>query len=275
MNLIHLAQEQPDVVERTLDGVISPRSQDLFGLRVLGLAKRMLGKHNEAIDLFLHAIQLDPRDSETHVQIALAYRSLRKLDSAIMYMLRAVDRSPTAQNFTNCGKLYVESKSISTAVGYFKKALAIDPDFTAAHYELSLAYALEGRWEEFFKEYEWRARYFDDIADLHNSYPMPHWDGSPIAGKRLLIHGEQGHGDWIQFVRYVELIKNESIEVALHCPKSLMRLFSRVAEVYDASEYPPPADYHCSVMSLPFLLEKLRPARNEDEQAAPAGEPLT
>jgi len=268
MDIIRLAKEQPEVVEKTLGRIISPQSDDLFGIRVLGLTKRLLGKHQEAVDYFLRAIKLDPRDAETHVQIALAYRGLNQLDSAIMYMLRAVDRAPTSQNYTNCGKLYVEAKSINTAISYFQRAISIDSEFVAAHYELSLAYALAGRWDDFFQEYEWRARYFDDISQLNNSYPMPAWDGSPIHGKRLLVHGEQGHGDWIQFVRFVKIVRDR--------PKSLMRLFSQVADgVYDAEEFPPAADFHCSVMSLPFLIEKLRPARNRNGQAAPAGEPLT
>lgn len=258
MDLIRLAQQQPEVVEDTLDGIITPSSDDLFGVRVLGLAKRTLGKNEEALQYFLRAIQLDPRDAEVHVQVALVYRAMRKLENAVMYMLRAVDRAPTAQNYTNCGKLYVELKLIRTAVSYFEKAVSIDPNLVSAQYELSLAYALTGQWSKFFEQYEWRIRYFDDIAKLHNKYPMPLWDGSSIPGKRLLVHGEQGCGDWIQFVRFVEPIRQQGIQVILHCPKSLMRLFAGLVDgVYNDYESPPPADYHCSVMSLPFLMGKI------------------
>lgn len=256
MDLIRLAQQQPEVVENTLDGIVSPLSDDLFGIRVLGLAKRLLGKNEEALQYFLRAIQLDPTDAESHVQVALVYRAMRKLDNAVMYMLRAVDRAPTAQNYTNCGKLYVELKSVKTAISYFEKAVSLDPNFASAQYELSLAYALTEQWDKFFRQYEWRIRYFDDIAALHDKYPMPLWDGSSIPGKRLIVHGEQGQGDWIQFVRFVNSLQQQGVQVILHCPRSLMRLFSDIADVHDDRDPPPLADYHCSVMSLPFLLGK-------------------
>ncbi len=32
------------------------------------------------------------------------------------------------------------------------------------------------------------------------------WIGQPLAGKTLLIHGEQGFGDFIQMCRYVPMI---------------------------------------------------------------------
>jgi tetratricopeptide (TPR) repeat protein len=220
----------------------------------MGLAKRTLGKNEEAIEYFLRAIQLDSRDAETHVQIALVYRAVRKFDMAVMYMLRAADRAPTPQNFTNCGKLLIELKEAKAAISYFQRAIDLDPNFTPAHYELSLAYALSGQWDKFFGEYEWRIKYFDDIAALHDKYPMPLWDGQPIDGKTLLVHGEQGQGDWIQFVRYVEPIRKQGVQILLHCPPSLMRLFASLADgVYNHDEAPPAADYHCSVMSLPFL----------------------
>ena len=32
------------------------------------------------------------------------------------------------------------------------------------------------------------------------------WDGAPLAGRKIMLHSEQGVGDTIQFVRYAALV---------------------------------------------------------------------
>ena len=33
------------------------------------------------------------------------------------------------------------------------------------------------------------------------------WDGSPLDGKTILLHAEQGLGDTLQFIRYAAVVK--------------------------------------------------------------------
>lgn len=37
----------------------------------------------------------------------------------------------------------------------------------------------------------------------HPSIPTPHWNGCPSTDERILILGEQGFGDVIQFTRFL------------------------------------------------------------------------
>jgi hypothetical protein len=50
------------------------------------------------------------------------------------------------------------------------------------------------------------------------------WDGTPLAGKRVLVRCYHGLGDTIQFIRYVPLIKEIAREVMVWAQPALLPL---------------------------------------------------
>ena len=52
----------------------------------------------------------------------------------------------------------------------------------------------------------------------------PKWDGKPYPGKTLLLHGEQGFGDSIMMMRYLEMAKSLGGTLLLFAPKELVSL---------------------------------------------------
>jgi hypothetical protein len=50
------------------------------------------------------------------------------------------------------------------------------------------------------------------------------WDGTPLAGKRVLVRCYHGLGDTIQFIRYVPLIKEIAREVMVWTQPALLPL---------------------------------------------------
>ena len=55
---------------------------------------------------------------------------------------------------------------------------------------------------------------------------MPRWDGSPLAGRRLLITDEQGLGDMIQFCRYATLVAEAGGEPWIEARRPLAPLLA-------------------------------------------------
>src|SRR5581483_4474294 len=86
--------------------------------------------------------------------------------------------------------------------------------------------------------------------------PAPHWSGTEdLAGKRLLLHSEQGLGDIIQYCRYAKLAAARGAEVYLAAPANLMRLLyglSSGGQVIDQGGNFPDCDYQAMLMSLPL-----------------------
>jgi hypothetical protein len=86
----------------------------------------------------------------------------------------------------------------------------------------------------------------------------PKWDGSSLAGKRILVYCEQGMGDTIQFSRYFKYLDGH---VTLHCQAPLMELMMGIEGV-DAvcdklDDNLPDHDCHTLSLSLPFLLKRV------------------
>jgi hypothetical protein len=83
------------------------------------------------------------------------------------------------------------------------------------------------------------------------------WDGTPLAGRHVLIRCYHGLGDTIQFVRYAPLVRASARSVAVWAQPALLPLLRRAAGIdrllplHDGS---PEIDYDADieVMELPY-----------------------
>lgn len=87
----------------------------------------------------------------------------------------------------------------------------------------------------------------------------PEWRGEPLAGKRLMVFGEQGMGDEIQFGRFLPRVKALGAHVTAAVLPANRRLFAEqlgADETLDRSETRTfAADYVVGLLSLPHRLE--------------------
>jgi hypothetical protein len=88
-------------------------------------------------------------------------------------------------------------------------------------------------------------------------FTEPRWfgDAAEIAGRTLLLHSEQGHGDAIQFVRYVKVVKALGATVLLEGHPGLLPLYRElpdVSGVFALNDRLPPFDLQCPLLSLPL-----------------------
>jgi hypothetical protein len=90
-------------------------------------------------------------------------------------------------------------------------------------------------------------------------FTQPLWLGeSPLAGKSILLHCEQGLGDAIQFFRYAALVRALGAQVSVEAPAALFELFKAAAndvEVIRTGSDLSGFDYHCPLLSLPLALK--------------------
>jgi hypothetical protein len=90
-------------------------------------------------------------------------------------------------------------------------------------------------------------------------FAEPRWSGDPaeLAGRTLLLHSEQGHGDAIQMARYVPLLAAMGGTLLLEGHPALLPLYRAsldVAGVFALNDRLPRFDLECPLLSLPLAL---------------------
>jgi hypothetical protein len=121
---------------------------------------------------------------------------------------------------------------------------------------LAHAVLMQGRWREGFREFESRMPRREIVA---RRLATPEWDG-PIAGRSIMVWGEQGIGDEIQTVRFVrDLRALGASKIYVACSTPNVRAFEQfdVDQVIDRSSATftvPRHDYWVKAWSIPYRL---------------------
>src|SRR5262249_35167786 len=150
-----------------------------------GVACSRLGLWAMAEDSFERSLALLPQQLEPHMARANMYCAINRLEEA-----EAADR----------------------------KAIAHDPGLVEAHGNPGITLLGLGRWEEGWREYEWRWKNTLYPPKAFRFYPK--WEGEDLSGKTIVLFPEQGYGDEIKTLRFAS-------EVAGRWPESVVILQAR------------------------------------------------
>ncbi|MCP4165654.1 MAG: TIGR03032 family protein, partial [Chloroflexi bacterium] len=179
-----------------------------------------------------------------------------RVDEAIAHFERARTLAPDrAEVYNNLGNAAAAQNRLHDAVEQYEKAIKLSPDLADAHLNLGMALLKLGDLPRGFREFEWRwqTRQFTPFVPPH-----PRWDGSPMPGKTLLVHTEQGAGDAMQFARFLALAKAKVGRLLLIVPEPLRALFGTVNgadEIRgDGTIAEQSFDVHIPLLSLPTVL---------------------
>ncbi|CAO3411651.1 DUF6165 family protein [Azospirillum largimobile] len=218
----------------------------------MGIALRGLARTDEAMACHCHAVTLDPYFAAGHTSLGLGLQEQGRLEEAARAHARAVAVDPGfAGGYANHGNARLNQNRLIEAIAGFRRAVAIDPAGPDARRNLGMALLVAGRFEEGWREYEWRLRCKD--APTLAAMPKPRWTGEPLEGRRILLHGEQGLGDALQFCRYVPLVAARGGRVILGLPAPLERVMAGLpgVERFVSGQFPTDAfDLHLPMLSL-------------------------
>ena len=220
-------------------------------LNNLGIAYFDREEFTVAERYYRRALALDPKFAEAHNNLGNALRQQHRFEDAIPEYNRAMEFKPGyADAAANLGGVLHISGRFREAVSSYRWALTVNPQQPNAHTGLGILHLLHGDFDQGWPEYEWRLLMSES---RHVSPPGPTWDGSNPAGTRMLIYGEQGFGDALQFCRYVALLRDLGASVQLRLPAPVVGLIAHSIPGIDVSaDHDLPAyDCHCALLSLP------------------------
>jgi tetratricopeptide (TPR) repeat protein len=130
-----------------------------------------------------------------------------------------------------------------------EEALKNSPASPAAHYNFGLARLRSGDFRQGWEHFGWH-EYIYRSASLPR---FPHWRGQCLAGRTMLLIGEQGLGDQIQMLRIASWMKRQGACVDVCVGAPLWELARTAAGVHAAWNAAPGIsyDYWCRMFSAP------------------------
>jgi tetratricopeptide (TPR) repeat protein len=238
---------------------LSPLTNIPAVLNNSGLALNTKGLHLKALEKFQAALELEPNNPVILNNLGVCFFSLNLIRDAINCYNKAIGLDTRyVQAHNNLGNALVKLFQHEEALKSYDQALALDPGYVEAYWSKALALLQVGRFSEgwVLHESRWAKPSFQPIV---RHFPQTIWDGSfSIAGKTLLLHAEQGLGDTLQFVRYVELAKALGARVVLEVQAPLVLLLDGLFSVEALIKQGDPLplfDCHCPLMSLPLAFQ--------------------
>jgi tetratricopeptide (TPR) repeat protein len=221
-----------------------------------GNTLRQLKRLEEALVSFDRALEVRPDYAEALSNRGNILRQLMRFEEALASFDRALKVRPDyAEALSNLGVTLHELKRLEEALVSFDRALEVRPDYAEAHCNGALCRLLVGNFDHGWEKNEWRWE-TEQLRKERRNFAQPLWLGSKeIEGKKILLHGEQGFGDSIQFCRYVPLVAERAAQVILEVPEALHELMGTLncsIQMVSRGEPLPQFDMHCPLLSLPL-----------------------
>jgi Flp pilus assembly protein TadD len=223
----------------------------------LGQVLAALGRFEDAIAAYQGAVAIKPDYANSHFLLGNALFLHGQAERSIESFRRALAVDPNhADALGSLGGALHSLGKLDEAEQTLRRAIQLDPRHAAAEHNLALTLLLKGDFEQGLCHYEARHRATATGVDL-SQFTRPQWAGDALSGRRILLHGEQGFGDAIQFVRYAPLVAQRGGRVNLRCRPELVRLFQTIdgVETVISRDLPlPEHDLHCPLLSLPLAM---------------------
>ncbi len=193
----------------------------------LGNVLQVQKKWEDALACYQKVLQLWPDCASVYGNMGNIYFAQDKFEEAMTCYQQVLRIQPEdAQTFRQMGHLSLAQNNLEAALQHCRQALHLQPNNAEIHFSSAMILLKSGFLREGWQAHEWRMGTRDIIIEL----PRPRWDGTPLLGRRLLVHWEQGFGDTLQFIRYLSLIKGGT--VILVCQPALVTLLDKVAGVH-------------------------------------------
>jgi len=296
MNLGGLLREQGREVyaEAALLRAVELRPDLVAGWINLAMLERERRRPAEAEAHLRKAFEMNPEQVETHIAWCQFLAAERDLPGAWGWLRWALARDPDQPEAVNMSGILLHTEGrFAEAIEAFDRAEALghsaapsnrgntlldmghmdealrahelaverDPHHPGARYNLALTRLRLGDWQRGWQGYEARWS-FREVHRVPRVFRQPRWQGEALAGRRILLHAEQGLGDTIQFCRYANLVAARGGFPILQVQEPAERLLRSLAIVRGGlagttllGQALPEFDLECPLMSLPAVFE--------------------
>jgi hypothetical protein len=223
----------------------------------LGLALSDLRRFDEAVAALRQALALDPDLVEARVNLGIALEECGEEEDALAQYRATLEVMPqTAEAMFNRAAVLERLHDSADAMACYRAAIEMKPGYAQAHYSYAMQLFAAGDYVNGWTELEWRWR-IPEVQATRPPVAAPAWQGEALAGKTILVYGEMGFGDTIQFARYLPLLARRGAKILIQCQPALAQVIRTVdgaPTVLNGNAPAPTCDFSCPLMSLPLWL---------------------
>jgi len=247
-----------------IEGIISADDRNAAAWFLLGIAQRKMQDNDAALRCFMKTAEIAPKHVTAIFNIGNIYRDQGEADTAMRYFRDALslrpDHLPTMMNVAHC---QIDLHDLDAALETIDEAIELEPDNPEPRFVRSIPLFLAGKIKQGFEAAEWRQKLPREYKKLYTG-PEPEWDGdAPLTGKSLVVYAEQGFGDTLMMLRFLEFLPSRDCRITVLVQRGLGALVARnypdfnILEISEgltaAAQGWTGADFQCSLMSLAHL----------------------
>jgi tetratricopeptide (TPR) repeat protein/glycosyltransferase involved in cell wall biosynthesis len=223
----------------------------------LGVLLKERREFAESERVFREALERAPTQVPLRINLAVLLMEMTRIEEADAVAAALIADCPNeAEPYNVRAYCAFERGAWDESERLNRRALALQPDNRNAQWSLAVTTLLRGDFANGLPMFESRKRLLSILFEKRE-FGVPEWDGSPLDGRTIFVHAEQGLGDALQFVRYAPLLKARGAgRVIVECTSpigDLMRGAPGVDAVVTTGDPMPSFDLHAYMMSLPLL----------------------
>ncbi|MEY2633391.1 MAG: hypothetical protein RIR00_2045 [Pseudomonadota bacterium] len=221
----------------------------------LALVLEHAGQWAAAEQAHRRAVAALPEVAQVHFNLgALLYREKQLIAAEPVFRNGLALAPGSAAGWSGLGVVLAAARRDAAAETALRRALELDPDYARARFSLSYLLLRQGRLAEGWPALAAREQFEPVPAPA----ALPRWQGGDLHGQRLLIVCNVGHGDLIQFLRYVPLLRQRGATrvgvLAQPALLSVLQTLEGIDVLVPLGGHVEAADWDC--WTLPFDLPR-------------------
>jgi tetratricopeptide (TPR) repeat protein len=215
----------------------------------LGRDKAHCGYYTSALLHFNHARRLGLADPTLLLRMVWTLLKTGRIERCINIANDALARHPNNPDVKNTlGLALRELGEFTAAEAVYDELLEAHPRYRSAHINMALLQFRRGNYQRGAEHFEWRFAPTDDSL-----FAIPErWNEARLAGKRVLLHHEQGLGDTINFLRLADLVADLGADVTALVQRPLLDILKPAFPGITLATQARPSgyDYHAPLLCV-------------------------
>lgn len=203
-----------------------PRAIEPIAYRGMTLCN--LGEFERGIVDLEWAVNAAPRNAVFRANLGTVLFVRERFEEAEDQLRSVLPGEPNfPEAVTNLGLVLKAKGDFKGAEKAFRRALQTRPGLAAAEINLALALLSQGRFEDVWRHFSFRPHPSVNLRDPSANVGPAHVDRLPTRPTALILHGEQGLGDALFFLRFAPELRRRGHRLAFWGDTRLHALLAR------------------------------------------------